>query len=1295
MGPGSGARAWQPWPRANERELVRFVTPRANRWLPVEVSRYDLSHQPDRCRDVAAAIYDALSGRNIRYALEEYHPSGALQAIRTPAEVLGAPREGTCLDLAALFCGLCLAYDLLPVLVVVDGHAFALFCTTHGLPNRSDYDRPGRELFAAGPVTNAEQLTELVDSGRYLAVECTGFARSDLLGKYPNLPEARHRTDGLLPFDQAVLAGREQLDQADRPLRFAIDIATAHYEWRIEPHSVKERSPAAKAQERSEQIAAAVEVYRGRVREKYRRLNLDVLGPSASAGEQAVIELRQVFMPQLSRPYTAQVPGEWRRLLAAGAMEDGELPPGVEAEEAARRREAYHAQAARPVLEVLAGEEGRRLVVLGDPGAGKSTLAQYVALALAGGLDDLPPEIARLNGLVPVMVELRTYAQAQWRERTFEDFLEHTHDVNKMGLARVVLKGLLADERVVMLFDGLDEVFDPGVRADVAERITAFAAAHPGVRTVVTSREYGYRPGDFAPHGFAQVMLQDLERRQIEEFVPRWYTAAHPAEPELADQLARRLLGAVRQIRAVAELAGNPLLLTVLASMGLGRTIPRERRKVYAHAIQVLIERWDKEAKFLTAPSPAAAEAVTALEWLNVDQRLLLLERIARHMQEGAGQPAGTFIRHKELTALISTFIIDGTANGISRPAADIATERLVEQLRTRNFLLAHYGDGVYGFVHRTFLEYLAARDLLRRRTEEELDREEVVDLLAAHADDPAWHEVILLTAGGLTKRDAAALLARLLDLHRAAETFWDASMLTLAIRVLAEIDDLQTTPNTTDLRLSITAQSNAVVDALIDHTHNSLFLTVDEALPALGTFDRFWSGRPRYLHHYYASMAFGSYASRRVSLFFGLKPDPGDVAAALSSGRAETLWMERIPWYPGLRSAALRVLGERWPDHEDTRQTVLTAATTASTESVIRAAALRVLGKRWPDHEDTRQTVLTTATTDTATSPGVRRTALQVLGERWPDHEDTRQTVLTTATTDTDPDVRTTALQVLGERWPDHEDTRQTVLTATTDTESVIRAAALQVLGERWPDHEDSRQTVLTTATTDTESVIRAAALQVLGQRWPDHEDSRQTVLTATTDTDPDVRRTALQVLGERWPDHEDSRQTVLTTATTDTESVIRAAALQVLGQRWPDHEDSRQTVLTTATTDTESVIRAAALHILDRRWPSHEETRRTARTATTDTSPEVRNTALEVLAARFGNVAYPIVCQHAHHSQPAGLRVNVAKALALLWPQEPGTVPVLTDMTGHPEEDVRTTAEQALALVEYRAKSVAAGGM
>jgi AAA ATPase domain len=231
--------AWPQWSRVDDRGLARFVTPAASYWLPLPISRFDLAGQLDQRRVIARAIYDALRERDIRYALEEYHPSQALQAIRTPPEILTAPREGTCLDLAALYCGLCLANELLPVLIVIEGHALAAISLTNGVRDWNGY-RPGRELFATGPLADGQALRDLIDEESFLAIECTGFAHSDQLGqKTDDRPEAQHRTGGLLTFDQAVDAAHQQLDRADRPFQFALDIAIAHYGWRIEPHPLE------------------------------------------------------------------------------------------------------------------------------------------------------------------------------------------------------------------------------------------------------------------------------------------------------------------------------------------------------------------------------------------------------------------------------------------------------------------------------------------------------------------------------------------------------------------------------------------------------------------------------------------------------------------------------------------------------------------------------------------------------------------------------------------------------------------------------------------------------------------------------------------------------------------------------------------------------------------------------------------------------------------------------------------------------------------------------------------------
>jgi hypothetical protein len=227
---------WEPWSRNDPQGLSRYVTSEAKQWLALDVNRFDVG---DQRRVIIEAIYNALVAKDIRYNLEDYHPAERLQHIRTPAEILDAPREGTCLDLAALFCGLCLGNELLPILIVVEGHALAAVSLTHGLRDWNGY-RPERAWVETDPLTDPARLRQLIDSGAYLAIECTGFAHSERLGQITNNPppESLERTNGVLSFERAVAAGREQLDWPARPFQFALDIAVAHNYWRIEPYPV-------------------------------------------------------------------------------------------------------------------------------------------------------------------------------------------------------------------------------------------------------------------------------------------------------------------------------------------------------------------------------------------------------------------------------------------------------------------------------------------------------------------------------------------------------------------------------------------------------------------------------------------------------------------------------------------------------------------------------------------------------------------------------------------------------------------------------------------------------------------------------------------------------------------------------------------------------------------------------------------------------------------------------------------------------------------------------------------------
>jgi predicted NACHT family NTPase len=150
--------------------------------------------------------------------------------------------------------------------------------------------------------------------------------------------------------------------------------------------------------------------------------------------------------------------------------------------------------------------------------------------------------------------------------------------------------GLRQGRQALVIFDGLDEVFDPLRREQITRQIEAFSSRYPRARVIVTSRPVGYHRAILDAAGFAHYMLQDLDRDQIETFTTAWYRSSWPSNSAEAMRLNERLLGAVDSSAAVAELAGNPLLLTILAIIGRRRKLPRDRRNVYEHAISVLVE---------------------------------------------------------------------------------------------------------------------------------------------------------------------------------------------------------------------------------------------------------------------------------------------------------------------------------------------------------------------------------------------------------------------------------------------------------------------------------------------------------------------------------------------------------------------------------------------------------------------------------------------------------------------------------------------------------------------------------
>lgn len=103
-------------------------------------------------------------------------------------------------------------------------------------------------------------------------------------------------------------------------------------------------------------------------------------------------------------------------------------------------------------------EQSRHLVVLGDPGAGKSTLVKLLAYSF--GRIEPTPLARRLGPHLPVPIILRDYRTRQWHtpEDMLRDFIAQLDEDIRSEVTVDWLLAALRDGRGILLLDGLDEV---------------------------------------------------------------------------------------------------------------------------------------------------------------------------------------------------------------------------------------------------------------------------------------------------------------------------------------------------------------------------------------------------------------------------------------------------------------------------------------------------------------------------------------------------------------------------------------------------------------------------------------------------------------------------------------------------------------------------------------------------------------------------------------------------------------------------------------------------------------------
>ncbi|MBT9311062.1 NACHT domain-containing protein [Leptothoe kymatousa] len=364
-------------------------------------------------------------------------------------------------------------------------------------------------------------------------------------------------------------------------------------------------------------------------------------------------------------------------------------------------------------------EKYPKLMLLGRPGAGKTTFLKYVA-TLTNRSEVVPDHL-------PVFIALKDF-----QEKDAHIDLR-THIENELSLFEVnkeLFNKLLKESRVLFLFDGLDEVRKKHF-SRVVRQIRELSQLFSNNRFIITCR---LAASEYKFEDFLEVEVCEFTKSQISLFAKNWFAAKG------STLKTEKFLTCLDNDPEISELATNPLLLTLLCLVfEESGEFPHNQVELYQEGLDIFLRKWDVTREI---------ERPETYRKLSKNKKEDLLSKIAY----------ATFEKDKGLfkKATIEAEIREYTENllrSIRAPEeVDPDCSSILKSMVAQHGLIVEVAKGIYSFSHRTFHEYFVALKIVK--TLDPQEQIKILKSLTTHINDYRWQEVFILVSCMLPNAD-------------------------------------------------------------------------------------------------------------------------------------------------------------------------------------------------------------------------------------------------------------------------------------------------------------------------------------------------------------------------------------------------------------------------------------------------------------------------------------------------------------------------------------------------------------